>query len=106
VDLEVQEAILIEELKCDLHPTNERDLSVELHKACMHVDKIDGERADEAEKLSQWVVRISIVMVNLGLLPIQDIPQLLKLAWEVLPVVHLVFKCLQEVLASNASPWD
>jgi hypothetical protein len=70
------------------------------------VDKIDGERTTEVGQLLQRVMRISIVLVDLGLLPIQDFPQLLKLAREVMSVVNLVLKCLQEALASSTSPWD
>jgi hypothetical protein len=68
--LEVREVILAEELERGPHPTNERDLSTELDKAHMRVDWIDNECAIEVEQLSQWVMRISNVRVNLGLLPI------------------------------------
>jgi hypothetical protein len=51
-------------------------------------------------------MQISAVLVDLGMLPIQDIPQLLKIAREVLPVVHLILKRLQEELASSAGLWD
>jgi hypothetical protein len=44
--------------------------------------------------------------VNLGMLPIQDIPQLPKLTREVLPVADLALNQFQEVLASGADPWD
>jgi hypothetical protein len=70
VDLEVLEAILAEELERNLHPTNGRDRSVELDKAHVHVDRIDGERATEAEQLSQRVMRISNVLIDLSLLPV------------------------------------
>jgi hypothetical protein len=105
MDLEVWEAILAKGLD-GLHPTDERDLSTELEKARVSVHMIDGERAAEAHQVSQWVVRISNVLVDLGLMPVQDIPQLPKSAREVLPVVDLVLKCLQEALASGVGPWD
>jgi hypothetical protein len=47
----VREAILAEELERSLHPTDGWDLSVELDKACTCVDRIDDERATEAEQL-------------------------------------------------------
>jgi hypothetical protein len=50
--LEVWEAILAEELEHGLHPTNGKDLSTELDKAHARVDRIDSERATEAEQLS------------------------------------------------------
>jgi hypothetical protein len=51
-------------------------------------------------------VQVAGLLINLGLLPIEDIPQLLKTAQEVLPVVDLILKCLQEEMASNTDPWD
>jgi hypothetical protein len=55
-----------------------------------HMDRIDGERAVEAKRLSRRVVRIFVVLDDLGMLPFQNIPQLLKSAREVLPAVDLV----------------
>jgi hypothetical protein len=46
------------------------------------------------------------ILIDLGLLPIEDVPHLLKTAREVLPAFDLVLKCLQEALASSAGPWD
>jgi hypothetical protein len=99
----VWETIKEEELERGMYRTDEPDLSAELDKARVRVDRIDNEHAVEVKQLSQWVVRISIIMFDLGLLPIQDIPQLLKSAQEVLLVVDIL-KRLQEVLASGASP--
>jgi hypothetical protein len=69
-DLEVREAILAEELEHGLHPTEGWDLSMEQDKARVSVDKIDGERAAEAEQLSQQVERIYNVLVDLCMLPV------------------------------------
>jgi hypothetical protein len=102
----VSDTILAKELECDLHPTNGRHLSGELDKAHAHVDRIDGERVTEAKQLSQQVMRISNILVNLGLLSIQDIPQLPKSTQEVLPVVDLILKHLQEALPSGIGLWD
>jgi hypothetical protein len=78
MDQEVQVVILAEKLEHDLHPTDGWDMSVELDMAHTLVDRIDAEHAIKVESLSEWVVRISIVLVDLALLPIQDIPQLSK----------------------------
>jgi hypothetical protein len=51
-------------------------------------------------------MRISNILVNLGMLPIQNIPQLLKSTQEVLPAVNLLLQCLHETLASDTGPWD
>jgi hypothetical protein len=103
-DLEVREVILVEELERGLHPTNERDLSMELDKAPSRVDRIDCEHVAEVKQLSQQVVWISSILVDLGLLPVHDIPQHPKSARRVLPVVDLILK--QEALTSGTSPWD
>jgi hypothetical protein len=50
-------------------------------------------------------MQIFIVLVDLAMMPVQDIAQLPKWAREVLPVVDLVLKCLEEALASGAGPW-
>jgi hypothetical protein len=50
-DLEVQEAILVEEQVCGLQPPNRWDLSVELEEIHARVDGINGERAAEAKRL-------------------------------------------------------
>jgi hypothetical protein len=93
-------------LEHDLHPTNTRDQSIELDKAPTLVDRVNGVHASEGEQLLPGIMRISNVLVDLGMLPIQNIPQLPKSAWEVLLVADLVLKCLQEVLRFGASPWD
>jgi hypothetical protein len=51
-------------------------------------------------------MRVVDVLIDLGLLPIKDIPQLPKTAQEVLPAVALTLKCLQGALDSSAGPWD
>jgi hypothetical protein len=55
---------------------------VELEGIHARVDRIGGEHATEARQLSQLVVEISNALADLGMLPIQDIPQLPKSAQE------------------------
>jgi hypothetical protein len=86
----VQETILAEELECTLYPIDGRDLSVEC--------------AVEAEELSQRVVRISNVLVDKEMLPVQNIHQLPMSARVVMSAVDLVLKRLQEVLVSGSAP--
>jgi hypothetical protein len=45
-------------------------------------------------------------LVDLGMLPVQDIPQLSKLDRKVLLASGLVLELLQEALASGAGQWD
>jgi hypothetical protein len=89
-ELEVCEVILAEELGSNLHSSDGRDLPVELDKACTIADGITDERTTEARQLSQHIMGISNVLVDLGMLPVQDIPQLPKSSREVLPAAVLV----------------
>jgi hypothetical protein len=68
--------------------------------------RINCEHAAEAERLSQLVVEISNALVDLGMLPIQDITQFPKLIRKVLPPVGLILECLQEAMAFDIGPWD
>jgi hypothetical protein len=70
IDLEVQEAMLVEEQARGLHPFDERDLPVELKEIRKHMDEIEGEHTAEAGQLSQLVMVISNALVDLGMLPI------------------------------------
>jgi hypothetical protein len=76
-DLEVREVILVEELERGLHFSDGRDLSAPL---------------DKVMQLSQCIMGISNALVDLGMLPMQDIPQLLKSAQDVLPAANLILK--------------
>jgi hypothetical protein len=66
--------------------------------------RVEEERAAEARKLLMLVMGISNALVNLGMLPIRDIPQLPKTAQEVLAVTSLILKCLREEHASGVGP--
>jgi hypothetical protein len=59
MDLEVQEAMLVEEQARGLHPFDRQYLSTELEGIRARVDGIEGECATEAVQLSQLVVEIS-----------------------------------------------
>jgi hypothetical protein len=60
----------------------------------VRTNRIDSEHAAEAERLSRQVVRISGILVDQGMLPIQNIPQLTKSAREVLSAIDLGLQCL------------
>jgi hypothetical protein len=106
IDLEVRKAMLAEEQVRGLHPLDGRDLSAELDRLCVHVDRVEVERATEARKLSQFVMEISNTLVDLGMLPVHNIPQLPTTAQEVLAAAGLILEHLQEAQASDDSPWD
>jgi hypothetical protein len=78
--LEVREAKLAEEQACGLHSFDGSDLSAELEELCVHVAGVEDERVVEAGELSTLVMEASNTVVGLRMLPIRDIPQLLKTA--------------------------
>jgi hypothetical protein len=106
IDLEVHEVILAKELERGQRPSDGQDMLAELKKICTHVDRINVDRVAEAERLSQQVMRVAGILVDLGLPPVEHIPQLLRTAQEVLPAVALILKHMQEALDSSAGPWD
>jgi hypothetical protein len=106
MDLEVQEVKLAEEQACGLHSFDGRDLSMEIEGIHARVDGIEGERITEARQLSQLVVEISNALVDLGMLPVPDIPHLPKSAHKVLMVASLLLERMREVQASGTGPWD
>jgi hypothetical protein len=53
-----------------MHPPDRQNRSAELDKIHAHMDRINSERATEAERLLQLVVGISNALVDLGVLPI------------------------------------
>jgi tellurite resistance-related uncharacterized protein len=52
------------------------------------------------------VVGISNALVNLGTLPIWDIPQLPKMINEVLATTDLILECLREEHTTCTGSWD
>jgi hypothetical protein len=73
----------------------------ELDKARTCVDRTAEDCVTKAERLSRQVVHVFSFLVDLGLLPIKDIPKLPKIAQEVLSVADLILKRLKEALASG-----
>jgi hypothetical protein len=65
---------LAEEQVCGLHSFDRQDLSVELEELRVHVVGVGDEHAAEAGEPSTLVVEASNALVDLGMLPIQDIP--------------------------------
>jgi hypothetical protein len=61
-----------------LHPFDRRDLSAELGEIRAPMVRIEVESAAEAGQLSQLVMEISNALVDLGMLPIQNIHHLPK----------------------------
>jgi hypothetical protein len=93
---------LVEEQVRGLNSFDGRDLSVEVEDLRVHVARVEDERAAKAMDLSTLFVDASNALVDLGMLPIQDIPQLPKMAHNVLKAVGVILQCLQEEHASVA----
>jgi hypothetical protein len=102
-DLKVWEAVLAEAQTCGIYLRDGRDLLEELRKRMAGVDE---ERVVEAEKLAALVTETSRDLMDLGLPPIQEIPQVLRKAWEVLKAARIVLEHLWEVHASGAGHWN
>jgi hypothetical protein len=66
----------------------------ELEETHVRVDEINDEHAIKARQLSQLVVQISNALLDQGMLPVQDIPQLSKSTREILTGAGLILKRL------------
>jgi hypothetical protein len=74
MDLEVREVKVVVEQACGLDSFDGRDLSTELEEIHTCVAGVKDECITEAGKLLKLVVEISNALVDLGMLPIRDIP--------------------------------
>jgi hypothetical protein len=90
----VQEAKLVEDQARGLHSFNGQDMLVKQEELCARVAGVDDEHAAGARKLLMLIVGISNALVDLGMLPIRDIPELLKTTQEVLVVAGLILEHL------------
>jgi hypothetical protein len=90
--LEVREVKLIEEQVHAMHSFDERYLSTELEEIRTRVAEVEDEHVIEARGLTRLVLEI------------QDIPQLLKMAHEVLAMSSLILERLREEHASGTDP--
>jgi hypothetical protein len=72
--LERWEEKLMEEQAHDLHSFNGQDLSAGLEELCLRMAGIEDECAAEAVRLSQLVMDIFDALVDIGVLPVWDIP--------------------------------
>jgi hypothetical protein len=63
---------------------------------------VESEHATEAMQLSRSVMEISDALIDLGVLPILDIPRRLKSAQDILTAVGLILEHLREEHAIDA----
>jgi hypothetical protein len=93
-DRKVREVNLAEVHVCVLHSFHEWDLLAELKELRARVGEVEDERTVAASELLRLVMEISDALVDLGMLPMRDIPQLPKTAQEVLAVASLILERL------------
>jgi hypothetical protein len=86
--------MLVEEQARDRHPFDGRDMSVEIEGRHAHMDVVEGERTTKTGQLSRLVMGIPNTLVDLGMLPIWDIPYLPKSSQEVLAMTGLILERL------------
>jgi hypothetical protein len=67
---------------------------------------IEAECIVEVERLAAVVRNMSKVLEDLGMPPILGIPQDPRMTGDILEVVDVILKCLQEAYASGHDPWD
>jgi hypothetical protein len=79
-----------------LYPPSRRSLPSELGKLCERIAGTEDDHTVEAEQLSQSIREISNALVNLNVLPIQDIPSQSWSAKDVLAVFSVVLDKLRE----------
>jgi hypothetical protein len=94
----------VEEQARGLHAFDGWDLLVELEELHTRVARVEDECAAKAGKLSMLVVGIFNALDDLGMLPIWEMPQLPKMAREVLVVTGLILERLREEHAFGAGP--
>jgi hypothetical protein len=97
-DHKVWEAALVEVKTRGLNPQDNRDLLVELRE---RLGEVEADHVTEAEELASLMTNISKVLMDLGLSPIQGIPQVRNKAREVLKVTGSILERLREVPTSS-----
>jgi hypothetical protein len=75
MDLKIQEVTLEKAQARDINLWENRDLLVELVELPRHLAVVERDHFTEAEELAALVAKISMVLVDLRLAPIQGIPQ-------------------------------
>jgi hypothetical protein len=66
---------------------------------------VESKRTTEAMTLSWSSMEISNALIDLGVLPILDIPEQPRLAQDVLTVAGLILEHLREERDSGTGPW-
>jgi chemotaxis protein histidine kinase CheA len=102
-DLEWWEEKLAEDQARGLYSFDGRNLSAELENLYERVAEVEDECATKAEQLSRSVREISDALVDLGMLPIWDIPVQPRSAQDVLAAFVLILERLREEHASSPS---
>jgi NAD(P)-dependent dehydrogenase (short-subunit alcohol dehydrogenase family) len=93
-ELKMREAKLVEEHAHGLHSFDECDLSAELEELHALVAGAKEEHAVESGNLAVLVVEASNTLMDLGMLPVREVPKNPKKAQEVSKVVGVIMERL------------
>jgi hypothetical protein len=93
-DLKMREVKMAEEQARVLCSFNVQDLPVELEDLRVRVAGVQDEHDAKDGELLALVVEASNALVDLGILPIPDIPQFPKMAQDVLTAVGVILECM------------
>jgi hypothetical protein len=106
----MQEAKLAEEQAHNPYSFDGRDLPTELEELRVCVAGVEDERTAEAGELAVLVVATSNALVDLRMLPIQEVPQLPNTAQEVLKAVVSSWstceRCAPPTLVPGTRRWS
>jgi hypothetical protein len=92
--MKVREVKLVEEQACDLHSFDGHDLLVELEELRVRVARAEEKRATKVGKLAALVIEAANTLMDLGMLPVREIPQNPKKAQDVLKAVGVILEHL------------
>jgi hypothetical protein len=105
-DLKMREAKLADEQARGQYSFEGPDLLAELEELCMRVARVEEEHAVEAWELEVLVIEALNTLIDFGMLPFWEVPQISKKAQEVLKAMGVILECFKEAHASGAGPWD
>jgi hypothetical protein len=115
-ELKFREAKLVEEQARILHSIDRRDLLVELEELRVWVAGVEDEHTAKAGELSALVIEASNALIDLMMIPIQDVPnswRWLKRSWRRRASSWGAYEkstpsmeCRLCACSGAASPWD
>jgi hypothetical protein len=103
-DLDLREAVLVEAQSRGLNPQDNCEELMEFIELQRHLKEAEVECVIEAGWLVIFLRDVSKVLVDLGMPPIQRIPQDSRAADDILEVVGTILECLREAYTYGHGP--